>query len=103
MENSSTLSPEEKRVLEALRQNPQLLDCFFELAEISENKIDDLQFGDDAEEATVKAIQKTGQATLKGWAKKKEVQAKEEWATKKDYRKHEKKSSLANFIGNDRD
>ena len=42
MENSNTLSSDEKKILEALREDAQLLECVLELTEISGNKIDTL-------------------------------------------------------------
>ncbi len=95
MDQLATSSSKEKRILEALRENPQLLDCVYELAEISRNKIDDLEFADDAEEATVDAIQKTGKAVLEGWFEKKRDQVTEVWRSKRECREHEKK----NFSG----
>lgn len=103
MENSNTLSSDEKKILEALREDAQLLECVLELTEISGNKIDRLKFGDDAEEATVNAIQKTGKTVLKGWAERREDEAEKEWIAVKECRGHEKKSSLANLNGSDRD
>jgi hypothetical protein len=103
MDNSNALSSEEKRILEELRENPQLLECVLELTEISGNKIGGLKLGDDAEEATVNAIQKTGKAVLEGWAGKRHDEAKKEWKSVQDCREHEKKSLLANLIGSSRD
>ncbi len=94
MNNSNSLSSEEKRVVEALRENPQLLNCFLELAEISGNKLDELKLGDDAEAATVDSIQKTGKAVLEGWAKKRHDGVKKEWESVKGCREHEKKNSI---------
>jgi len=52
-----------------------------------------LNNGDDAEEAVVDAIQKTGTALLQDWAEKKNCKAEEELKKNPAYRTHKKKES----------
>lgn len=103
MDMSNAISQDEKKIIQALRNNSQLFDSVIELTEISENKTNNLKLGDQAEEATVNAVQKTGKAVLEGWAERRKDEVTGECASEKDNREHEKKNSLANLLWNDRD
>ena len=95
-ENSSeanVLSPDEKVVLDGLRANPKLMNCVIEMIEIANNEIEGLILGDDAEEATVEAMHKAGQATLQGWAERRCKTAEAEVQAQKNCRPHVKKKS----------
>ncbi len=88
------IDEEEKTILAALRSSPRLKACILEMVDITDgNAFEELNDGDDAEEAVVGAIQKTGTALLQGWAEKKNVKAEEEIRTSKSYRPHKKKDS----------
>ena len=89
---------DEKAILEALRSSPRLKACVLEMLDITDgDSFDELNSGDDAEEAVVDAIQKTGQALLQEWVKKKKIKAETEVSIDKAYRAHEKKSLMANL------
>jgi len=52
-----------QKVIAALQADESFLDCVLEMVDTVENEQDQLKTGDDAEEAVVSVIQKTG-ATL---------------------------------------
>jgi hypothetical protein len=67
-----TIDEDERAVLAALRSSPRLKACILEMVDITDgDTFEELNNGDDAEEAVVDAIQKTGTALLQGWAEKK--------------------------------
>lgn len=83
---------DEKTILAALRSNPRLKTCFLEMVDITDGDVfEDLNNGDDAEDAVVDAIQKTGTALLQGWTEKKNAKTEGEMRTNKLYRPHKKK------------
>jgi hypothetical protein len=85
---------EEEFILTTLRSNPGLKACFLEMLDITDGKsFEEIKTGDDAEEAVVGAIQKTGQALLQDWADKKTKKAEEDIAKDKSFRMHKKKGS----------
>jgi len=88
-----SMTADEKELLGMLRRNPALMNCFCEMAEIADNRVESLVFGDDAEDATVAAMQKTAKATLQGWAERRHQTAEAEIRSDKSCRPHEKKSS----------
>ena len=88
------IDEDERTILGALRSSPGLKACILEMVDITDgNAFEELNSGDDAEEAVVDAIQKTGTALLQGWAEKKNRQAEEEIRANKSYRTHKKKAS----------
>ena len=85
---------DEKAILTALRSSPKLKACILEMVDITDgDAFEELNNGDDAEEAVVDAIQKTGTALLQGWAEKKNAKAEEEIRMNNSYRAHKKKGS----------
>lgn len=93
---------EEKTIIEKLRSSPRLKACFLEMLDITSGEnFEELETGDDAEEAVVESIQKTGQALLQEWVERKKDKAEEEAVAGESYRLHEKKSPLANVSRQD--
>lgn len=99
MTTSRSPHEDEERILSALRISPGLRDCILEMIDITEDPTKDqkLKLGDDAEDAVVGVIQKTGRTLLEEWAQKRSEQAAEEVSQKPKHRPHGKKSNLANF------
>lgn len=86
------IEEDEKVILAALRSSPRLKACILEMVDITDgDTFEELNNGDDAEEAVVDAIQKTGTALLQGWVEKKNAKAEEEIRANKSYRTHKKK------------
>lgn len=69
------LSEEEKAIVGAMRANSDLKECFLEMIDITHDRIKELNRGDDAEDAVVSAIRKTGKVLLQEWADKKNKEA----------------------------
>jgi hypothetical protein len=87
-----TIDEDEKAILTALRLNPRLKTCVLEMVDITDgDTFEAVDNGDDAEEAVVDAIQKTGTVLLQGWAERKNAIAEEEIRANKLYRAHKKK------------
>ena len=82
---------EEKVILHAVRENPELKECFLEMIGITHERLKDLNLGDDAEEAVVLAIRKTGKVLLQEWAEKKNKEVEETARKDKSLRPHGKK------------
>jgi hypothetical protein len=93
-----TLNKEEEAIMNAMRENPELQKCILEMIEITHEGIKDLNKGDDAEEAVVNAVRKTGKVLLQEWADKKAKEAENSAQQDNRLRRHEKKSKLANII-----
>lgn len=93
MSTSRNPQQDEERILNALRSNSELKECILEMLDITEDPIRDqkIKLGDDAEDAVVAVIQKTGTKLLEEWAQKRSEQAAEEIGLKPKYRFHEKK------------
>jgi hypothetical protein len=85
------LNEEEKAVLNAMKENPELKECFLEMIGITHERINELKKGDDAEEAVVKVIHKTGNILLQEWCEKQEEMAAKASQQNKTLRSHEKK------------
>jgi hypothetical protein len=85
------LNEEEKTILNAMRENPELKECVLEMIGITHERIKELNVGDDAEEAVVKAIRKTGKVLLQEWAEKKNKEGEETARQDKLLRPHGKK------------
>ncbi len=83
----------EQKILEALRDNPELEKCFLEMIDISHSPLGKLDNGDEAEEAVVQVIQKTGKLILEEWSQKKSDQATEEAQNQTQNHLHGKKKS----------
>lgn len=88
------LTPKERELIEIVRKNPELADCFLELGDIAKGGNATLKTGDEAEEATVEAIQKTGQSVLQIWVERRAKEAEGHYQEDKEHRPHEKKKSL---------
>ena len=87
-----TYDAEERRIMEALRASPNLKSCFLEMIDITDGEsFEKLDLGDDAEEAVVNVIQKTGRELLQDWAQKKAKNIEKEERENKDIRPHKKK------------
>ena len=85
------ISDDESHLLDAIRANPGLKECFLEMIDITEDNTKTLNCGDDAEEAVVKAIRKTGKVLLHDWAEKKCSDAEAMTRNDTSYRPHIKK------------
>ncbi len=88
---SNNLSDNEKKIIESLRGNHELRNCFLEMIDIADSPLGKLDLGDDAEEAVVQAIKKTGKVLLDEWAQKKSDQATDKARTKPENHSHGKK------------
>jgi hypothetical protein len=91
MSHISTSDQEDQAILQALKSNPDLKACFLEMIDITKDTTNQLNRGDDAEDAVVHAIQKTGAVLLKEWAQSKADKAEQEAREQPGIRMHEKK------------
>ena len=93
MTTSKNSQEDEKRILNALRRNPELKDCFLEMIDIAEDPIKSqkLKLGDDAEDAVIEVIQKTGRKLLEEWTQRRSEEAAKEVSKQPKHRPHEKK------------
>jgi hypothetical protein len=92
MMDAMEITKDEQTILTALRSSPRLKACILEMVDITDgNAFEELNNGDDAEEAVVDAIQKTGTALLQGWAEKKNAEAEKKLRMNVSYRAHKKK------------
>lgn len=82
---------DEQKILKALRSNPELASCVLEMIDITQVPLGTLDNGDDAEEAVVHTIQKTGTLLLEQWAQKKSDEATEKVKEAGRHRPHGKK------------
>ena len=82
-----------KKINAAMRTDPSLAECFLEMIDAVEHSDDRVKTGDDAEEAVVDVIRKTGQTLLEKWAQRKELQAKSMADLDPELRPHQKKTS----------
>lgn len=84
---------EEDRILNALRNNSELKKCVLEMIDIAQDPIREqkLKLGDDAEDAVVEVIQKTGKKLLEEWAQRRSEQVAEEVRQQHKHRPHGKK------------
>lgn len=85
------ISDEERHLLDAIRANSDLKKCFLEMIDITQDSTESLNCGDDAEEAVVGAIRKTGEVLLQEWAEKKCNDAEASSQSDSAYRPHIKK------------
>jgi Ni,Fe-hydrogenase I small subunit len=89
--DNKTISEKEKAILNALRENPELEKCILEMVEITHERITELENGDDAEEAVVNTIRKTGKILLQEWAQKQNERAEKAARENEALRPHGKK------------
>ena len=84
---------DEQRILEALKASPALRECFLEMIDITNSPLGTLDIGDDAEDAVVNVIQKTGRLLLEEWAQKKSDESSQETQAQSGIHLHGKKKS----------
>jgi hypothetical protein len=82
---------DDQRILQALKDNPGLKACVLEMLDITKDTTNQLDRGDDAEDAVVEVIQKTGAVLLKEWAQSKADKARQIAEAEPGNRMHEKK------------
>jgi hypothetical protein len=82
-----------RKILQALEANPSLKDCFLEMIDAAQDSSGELNKGDDAEDAIVAVINKTGQVLLQEWAEKKSNEADTQALEQGNLRPHTKKKS----------
>lgn len=88
---NKTPDENEKVILDAIRENPELKKCILEMVEITHARLPELELGDDAEEAVVNVIQKTGKALLQEWTEKQHNRMEEKAREDKSLRPQGKK------------
>ena len=87
------LDEDDTNILSALRANPKFKACIAEMLDIiGGDTFEALNNGDDAEDAVVNAIQKTGTVLLQGWSDEKRYQIEETMKGNSLYRMHKKKA-----------
>lgn len=91
MSFTQNVNQEDEKILQTIKDNPALRACFLEMIEIADDSSSQLNRGDDAEEAVIQTIQKTGAVILQEWAQKKADKAAQELKNEPDIRMHEKK------------
>lgn len=91
MSLSQTSDQETQKIFQALNANPDLRACILEMIDITEDSANQLNRGDDAEDAVIKSIRKTGSVLLKEWAQSKADKAAKETEEQPGVRMHEKK------------
>jgi hypothetical protein len=84
------MSSQREELIQFIIDNPHLEACFLEMMEIAKDETLNLNNGDDAEEAVIQSIEKTGQIVLQEWANRKEKQARQ-MTNLENCRLHEKK------------
>ena len=88
-----TMDNDDQKIFEALKARPDLKACFLEMINITEDTMEQLNRGDDAEEAVVETIQKAGNILLQDWAQRKAEKAEQEVRLQSENRVHIKKKS----------
>lgn len=88
----NTNNKEEENLLIIIRNNPILGRCVFEMLDIAGEDLGNIELADDAEEAVIKSIDKTGKELLTIWAQKKANQLAEQTKLEIGTRMHEKKT-----------
>jgi len=84
---------DEEKLLSEVRKNPELGKCFLEMLELVGDDLGGIDLADDAEEAVVENIRKTGKELLTTWAQKKADLTAKKAKVEVGTRCHEKKSS----------
>lgn len=92
MSTNQEVNEDEKKIFQALKDHPDLKACFLEMVDITEDTTNQLNRGDDAEDAVIHAMRKTGATLLKKWAQRKADKAEQEMREESGVRVHEKKS-----------
>ena len=94
MPHQNQSKEDDERILNAFKMNPELKECILEMIEITEDPTrgQKLRLLDDAEEAVVEVIHKTGKTILKDWAQKCSDEAAEDVSKKTQHRPHGKKN-----------
>ncbi len=92
MPNSQAANEDEKKYFQALKDHPDLKACFLEMIAITEDTTNQLNLGDEAEDAVIQVMRKTGATLLKEWAQRKAVKAEQETRELPGVRVHEKKN-----------
>ena len=90
---SHDLSEDERYILHVLRENPSLFPPLLEMVDVVGKNFEELKTGDEAEEATIAAIRKSGQAILQNWADHRVKQVESQYEPEKGIRPHGKKKS----------
>jgi hypothetical protein len=85
--------PDDVKILAALRSDPSLKACMLEMIDTTNDARGHLQTGDQAEDAVVNILQKTGSVLLHKWINNKVVESEVEAAADENMRPHEKKTS----------
>lgn len=86
------MGSQREELIQFIIDHPHLEACFLEMMEIAKDKTMSLNNGDDAEEAVIESIEKTGQTVLQEWANQKEKQARQ-LTNLEGCRRYEKKMS----------
>ena len=87
----TNLNDRESKILRAIRNNPELENCILEMIEITQVPLGTLDNGDEAEEAVVNSIRKTGKLLMQEWANRKNEEAHGTAIKDSRYRPHGKK------------
>lgn len=66
------LSPAELRLIEQLREHPELMDRFRTILEITGNTADPIQRADEIEALLIEEMRRLGNATMESWASRAE-------------------------------
>jgi hypothetical protein len=90
LEKEAAMDSQREELIQFIIDNPHLEACFLEMMEIAKDKTMSLNNGDDAEEAVIQSIEKTGQTVLQEWANQKEKQSRQ-LTNLENCRPHEKK------------
>ncbi len=81
-------SYDERYLVSLVRANPILLEPMFEMAESIGKEFATIKTGDQAEEATLAAIEKTGHALLQAWASRRAEAVVSGYKPEKNVRPH---------------
>ena len=87
------ITKQEEKLLLAIRKNPSLAECFFEMIDIAGENLGNIELADEAEEAVVQSIEKTGKEVLTLWAQNLQNQLADKAKIEIQTRSHEKKTS----------
>lgn len=86
------------RAMTALKSDDSLLSCVLEMIDTIGDEQNKLKTGDDAEEAVVSVIQKTGTTLLQKWAYNKSQEAESLASADPTIRPHKKKESAGTHL-----
>lgn len=71
--NRIQLSPEEKQLIEQLRQHPELRERFQSILEITARAAGPVQRADEIEELLIEQVRRLGNASMESWARRAEA------------------------------